>query len=128
LHPRYADGAPDEPYPLGLILHEVKHMQQGFFTSLSVYGELEAWQLQFSFLNSLTGSYHPDLHRNDIIRELMALPLNGNRGALRQSRQLMQAYAGKQYRVDLLPLYPLQKELMFILTRREFGTDNHLQK
>lgn len=127
LHPRYADGSPDAAYPLSLIIHEVKHLQQGFFTALSVYGELEAWQLQFSFLKSFTGTYHPDLRRNEIIQALMSLPLNGNRGALRQARQLMQAYAGKQYRVDLLPLYPLQKEIAFILTQREFGSDNHLQ-
>lgn len=128
LHPRYADGVPDAAYPLSLIIHEVRHLQQGFLTALSVYGELEAWQLQFSFLKSFTGSYHLDLHSNETIQELMALPLNGDRDALRQARQLMQAYAGKQYRVDLLPLYPLQKELMFILTGREFSTDNHLQK
>ncbi len=128
LHPRYADEAPNAAYPLSLIIHEVKHLRQGFFIALSVYGELEAWRLQFSFLASFTGSYHPNLKSNEIIQELISLPLNGNREALRRARQLMQAYTGKQYRVDLLPLYPLPKELMFILTRREFGSDNHLQK
>jgi hypothetical protein len=127
LHPRYADGAPEAAYPLSLILHEVKHLQQGFFVALSVYGELEAWQIQFSFLKSLTRSYHPDLHRNETIRELMSLPLSGNRDALRRTRQLMQRYAGRQYRIDLLPLYPLPNEIMFILTRHEFGSDNRLQ-
>ena len=128
LHPRYADSAPDAAYPLSLIIHEVKHLQQGFFTALSVFGELEAWQLQFSFLKSFTGSYHSNRKSNEIIQELMLLPLNGNRDALIQARQLMQAYAGKQYRADLLPLYPLPKELMFNLFRREFGSDNRLQK
>ncbi len=128
LHPRYADGASDAAYPLSLIIHEVKHLQQGFFIALSVYGELEAWQLQFSFLKSLTGIYHPETNPNNVIQELMSLPLNGNRDTLRQARQRMQAYAGKRYRVDLLPLYPLPKELMFILTQREFGSDNRLRK
>ena len=30
-----------------LIIHEVRHLQQGFFTALSVFGELDARQLEF---------------------------------------------------------------------------------
>src|SRR5512137_256708 len=37
--------APDDPHLLSLMVHEVRHLQQGFFTAMSVYGELEAWQL-----------------------------------------------------------------------------------
>ena len=36
---------PGDPRLLTLLIHEVKHLQQGIFTALSVYGELEAWQL-----------------------------------------------------------------------------------
>jgi 23S rRNA G2069 N7-methylase RlmK/C1962 C5-methylase RlmI len=32
--------------------------------------------------------------------------------------QLMQSYAGKGYRVDLLPLFPLDKEIKYWLTRQ----------
>lgn len=52
LHPRFANGPTDAPYPLSLVVHEVRHLRQGFFTALSVYGELDAWQAQFSFLKS----------------------------------------------------------------------------
>ncbi len=115
LHPRYADGDPGAAYPLSLIVHEVKHLQQGFFTALSVYGELEGWQIQFSFLKSLTGKYHNDPRHDLIIRELISLPLSLKRSVLYKARQLMQDYAGKEYRIDLLPLFPLMREIKFRL-------------
>ena len=115
LHPRYADGDPDAAYPLSLIIHEVKHLQQGFFTALSVYGELEAWQLQFSFLKTFTGKYHDNPRYDSVIRKLMSLPLNTNRDVLRKAQQLMKDYAGKKYRIDLLPLFPLIFEIKFRL-------------
>ena len=40
-----------------LIIHEVRHLQQGFFTALSVYGELDAWQLEWSIYYRLHGKY-----------------------------------------------------------------------
>jgi hypothetical protein len=115
LHPRYADGDPGAVYPLSLIVHEARHLQQGFFTALSVYGELDAWQLQFSFLKTLTGKYHDDLHRDLIIRDLMSLSLSSDRNVLLKARQLMKDYAGGQYRIDLLPLFPLMNEIKFRL-------------
>jgi hypothetical protein len=30
----------------------------------------------------------------------------------------MQAYAGKGYRADLLPLFPLHREIQYFLTRK----------
>jgi len=115
LHPRYADGDPGAAYPLSLIVHEVRHLQQGFFTALSVYGELDAWQLQFSFLKNLTGKYHDDPRHDFIIHELVSLPLSMDRNVLLKSRQLMQDYAGRKYRIDLLPLFPLMREFLFYL-------------
>jgi hypothetical protein len=56
---------------LTLLIHEVKHLQQGIFLALSVYGELEAWQLQFRLYHELT---HAPMH--PAIAELMTLPLN----------------------------------------------------
>ncbi len=100
----------DDPYVLCLVLHEARHLQQGFFTALSVYGELEAWQLHFTVYHSLvSGGIHP------AISELLAMPLSLDRTALSRARVLMQKYAGKRYRVDLLPLYPLGKELAYRL-------------
>ena len=96
-----------------LIIHEVRHLQQGFFTALSVYGELDAWQLEWSIYYRLQSRYpHP------AIEELMSLPLGWDRNVLRKAVQLMQAYAGKGYRADLLPYYPLGKEIAYRLFKR----------
>ena len=98
---------------LTLLIHEVKHLQQGFILALSVYGELEAWQLQFRLYHQLTGKpMHP------AIAELMSLPLGYDRIILKKAVTLMQAYAGKGYRADLLPLYPLWREIKYWLTSR----------
>ena len=113
IHPRFADLSPNDPYAASLIVHEVRHLQQGILTALSVYGELEAWQLQFRFLNSAIGYYHRERSRNSIIEELMMQPLGWDRNVLERVRRLMQAYAGKAYRIDLLPLYPLHRELLY---------------
>jgi len=119
LHPRYASDAPDAPYPLSLIVHEARHLQQGLFTALSVYGELEAWQIQFSFLKLLTGDYHSDPEKKLILNELISLGLNKDRKLLSRAVTLMKAYAGNSYRVDMLPLYPLPEENLFLITRKE---------
>jgi hypothetical protein len=96
-----------------LIIHEVRHLQQGFFTALSVYGELDAWQLEWNIYHRIHGRYpHP------AIQELMSLPLGWNRDVLRRAVQLMQAYATKDYRADLLPLYPLGKEIAYWVFRK----------
>lgn len=96
-----------------LIIHEVRHLRQGIITALSVYGELDAWQLEFGIYHRVKGKYpHP------AIAELMTLPLEYDRTALKKAATLMQAYAGKGYRIDLLPLYPLGQELKYWLMRR----------
>jgi hypothetical protein len=101
---------PSDPRVLTLLIHEVKHLQQGLVTALSVYGELEAWQLQFRLYHQkTTAKMHP------AIEKLLSLPLSWDRAALQQARVLMQEYAGKGYRVDLLPLYPLGREIQFRL-------------
>lgn len=95
---------------LTLLIHEVKHLEQGIFLALSVYGELEAWQLQFRLYHQWSGKpMHP------VIAEMMSLPLAYDRAVLRRARDLMQAYAGKGYRADLLPLYPWGKEIKYWL-------------
>jgi hypothetical protein len=104
-----------DPYLLSLLVHEVRHLQQGPLTALSVYGELDAWQVGFRFFHQMTGGYpnHP------AAEELMSLPLGWERETLRRARGLMRAYAGKGYWVDLLPLYPLPAEIRFHLTGRQ---------
>lgn len=126
IHPRFAELAPDDPYAISLIVHEVRHLQQGPLIALSVFGELDAWQLQFGLLRSWTGHYHVDPQRNSVLEQLMSLGLGWDRGMLQEARRLMQAYAGTQYRVDLLPLYPLPAELTFRISgRRPAMKDSH---
>ena len=96
-----------------LVIHEVRHLQQGFFTALSVYGELDAWQLEWSIYHRIHGRYP-----HSAIEELMSLPLGWDRDVLRRAVQLMQDYATKGYRADLLPLYPFGKEIAYRLFRK----------
>ena len=96
-----------------LIIHEVRHLQQGLLTALSVYGELDAWQLEFGIYHRIKGKYpHP------AIAEIMALPLAYDRAVLKKAAKLMQDYAGKGYRVDLLPLFPAGRELRYWIFRQ----------
>ena len=95
---------------LTLLIHEVKHLQQGLPLAFSVYGELEAWQLQFRLYHRLT---RKPMHT--AIAEMMSLPLTYDRAVLRRARDLMQAFAGKGYRADLLPLFPWGKEIKYWL-------------
>ena len=96
-----------------LIIHEARHLQQGFITALSVYGELDAWQLEFRIYHRIKGNYP-----NPAITELMTLPLEFDRDVLKQAAKLMQDSAGKGYRIDLLPLYPLGREINYWITRK----------
>jgi hypothetical protein len=96
-----------------LIIHEARHLQQGLIVALSVYGELDAWQLEFGIYHRIKGQYpHP------VIGELMKLPLGYDRAVLKEAVYLMQAYAGKGYRADLLPLFPLPREIKYWITRK----------
>ena len=96
-----------------LIIHEARHLQQGLVTALSVYGELDAWQLEFGIYHRIKGNYP-----HAAIAELMTLPLGYDRTVLREAACLMQSYAGKGYRVDLLPVFPLPLELRYWMTRQ----------
>ena len=96
-----------------LLIHETRHLQQGFFTALSVWGELDAWQLEWSIYYRKHGRYP-----HAAIEELMTLPLGWDRAVLQRAVQLMQAYATKGYRADLLPLYPFGKEIAYRLFKK----------
>jgi hypothetical protein len=80
-------------------------------TALSVYGELEAWQLGFRIFQTLGGRFF-----SSALNELMGLPVSYDRDMLKKVRFLMQEYAGKGYRIDLLPLFPAWKELDYLFT------------
>jgi hypothetical protein len=96
-----------------LIIHEARHLQQGLVTALSVYGELDAWQLEFGVYHRVKGRYP-----HAAIAELMQLPLECERTLLKKAAKLMQDYAGKGYRIDLLPLYPLGREIKYWFARK----------
>lgn len=104
-----------DPYLLSLLVHETRHLQQGLLTALSVYGELEAWQAGFRHFYQLTGCYpnHP------AVGELISLPVCWERAVLKRAQGLMLAYAGKGYRANWLPLYPLPLEIRYWLTGRQ---------
>jgi hypothetical protein len=104
-----------DPYFVSLIVHEVRHLQQGFITALSVYGEMEAWQIGFRVYRSLAGRFP----RHASAEELMSLEWGWDRSVLARARQLMQDYSGKGYRSDLLPLYPLPSEIYYRITGRQ---------
>ncbi len=104
-----------DPYFLSLIVHEVRHLQQGFIAALSVYGELQAWQDGFRVYRTMAGRYP----RHAAAEELMTLQWGWDRGVLNRARKLMRDYSGKGYRSDLLPLYPLPAEILFQITRRQ---------
>ncbi len=96
-----------------LVIHEARHLQQGMVIALSVYGELDAWQLEFGVYYRVKGGYpHP------AVAELMTLPLGYDRSVLKKAAHLMQIYAGKGYRIDLLPLFPLDKEIKYWMTKQ----------
>jgi hypothetical protein len=96
-----------------LIIHEARHLQQGLVVALSVYGELDAWQLEFGIYYRIKGKYP-----HAAIAEIMKLPLGYDRAVLKEAACLMQTYAGKGYRVDLLPLFPLPREIRYWVTRQ----------
>lgn len=102
----------DNPRAITIFIHEVRHLQQGPLTALSIYGELDAWQLEFRLLKKIKGiALHP------ILEELLTLPLNFERDNLRHARNLMTIFAGKGYGAQILPLYPISKEIKYWLTR-----------
>lgn len=119
LNPRYLAGSPTSPYALSLVVHEIQHLKQGPLTALSVYGELDAWLIQFRFLLEIAGGYAGVPGQATVIRELLQLRLGWDRSVLETSRRLMRQYGGKLYRIDLLPLYPLHHEVLYLLTRRQ---------
>jgi hypothetical protein len=104
---------PNDAFMLNLVAHEALHLKQGMMTALSVYGELEAWQIGFRIYQALGGKLS-----STALNELMALPLKYDRNMLEKVRFLMKEYAGKGYRIDLLPRYTLLKEILYTFTRK----------
>jgi hypothetical protein len=100
-----------DPSAWVLLIHEVRHLQQGWLTALSIYGELDAWQYQFCVQKKIKGNQFDPL-----LEEILSLPLNMERKNLQRARQLMTKFAGKSYGANWLPLYPIHQEIKYWLT------------
>jgi hypothetical protein len=110
-----AESALENPRAWTLFVHEVRHLQQGILTAMSIYGELDAWQYEFRLFKKITGKQlKPELE------ELLLLPLNSDRATLSHARRLMTKFAGFWYGAWILPLYPIHKELVYWVTRKRF--------
>ena len=105
------DSSLNNPQAWALLVHEIRHLQQGWRTALSIYGELDAWQYQYALLKKLTQKPLPER-----MEEILALPLNMDRQNLSRARRLMVQIAGKGYLADLLPLYPIHLEMSYWLS------------
>ncbi len=74
----------DDPWVLASFVHEAVHLEQGVRTALSVYGELQAWQVGFRYYLTLTKT---GVSRE--IRELLNLKLSHERETLTQAKNLI---------------------------------------
>jgi len=105
------DSSLRDPRAWTLFIHEVRHLQQGMITALSIFGELDAWQYEFKVYKRITGK-----NLDARLEEILALPLNYDRPNLQHARTLMIAYARKGYAAGILPLYPLTREVRYWFT------------
>ena len=101
------------PNAWALLIHEVRHLQQGMLIALSIYGELDAWQYQFQVLKKITGTA-----LSPLAEEILTLPLIMDRKNLQHARRLMTQFAGKGYGAHLLPLYPIHREIKYWFARK----------
>ena len=116
------ESALDNPRAWTIFVHEVRHLQQGAVTAMSIYGELDAWQYEFRLFKKVTGK---ELH--PILEEMLSIPLNYDRENLHHARKMMIQFAGKGYGAGILPLYPITKEIRYWLTRKQIKSDNQFQ-
>lgn len=98
---------------LSVIAHELEHFRQGALTAFSVYGELLAWKAGFEVLQKA-----PESMLSDLAIRILELPDLMDRKNLIKARDLMYAYAGKEYGIQWRPLYPLQLEVLYWLGLR----------
>ena len=80
-----ANMPPHSAWLMASIVHETQHLEQGFWTAFSVYGELDAWQVGFRFYQTLPG--HRPLSAP--VQQLLELPFSHDRSVLRQARDLI---------------------------------------
>ena len=108
---------PDHPYMLALIAHEAKHLEQGPVVALSVYGELEAWQVQYEVFKEIVGASPGTYEERMAWDELSQIPLSYSRDDLEKARELIQYLAGPDYPINEIPLWPMPEEIAERLER-----------
>lgn len=115
---------PSTRYNISLIVHEVFHLQQSLLTRLSVYGELLAWQYQGqaylrAFGRGIGDSGEAYSGTQEKWDELSILS-PASRQNLAKAQRVMKEIS-PNYRSDCLPLYPLIKEIRFLLSQGKIG-------
>jgi len=99
-------GQRDYASMLGLIVHEIKHLEQGRLLALSVKGEWEGWRIEclarIELEQAGLGDRIKNIHRQNIA-DISPPPTDRD---LRYVRSEMLKYAGFRYLVWLLPLRP----------------------
>jgi|WetSurMetagenome_2_1015567.scaffolds.fasta_scaffold159893_2 hypothetical protein len=98
---------PSDAWVLMEFVHETRHLQQGFWTAFSVYGEFEAWQLGFRFYLA-----RPDRAPvGQFIRDLLELPLTHEKAMVRQAQELINLYenGGTSFKEQVLSLLGKEK-------------------
>jgi hypothetical protein len=103
---------PGDAFMLSSIAHEAVHLQQGWLTALSRYGEFQAWQMGFRVLKALS----PGMVTG-VMEDILALPFGWDRGILDQAAALMVQF-DPGYQIYRLPVYPLHREIWYCLTKR----------
>ncbi|MDY6878331.1 MAG: hypothetical protein SWK90_19295 [Chloroflexota bacterium] len=102
---------------LALIAHEAKHLEQGPVVALSVYGELEAWQVQYEVFKEIVGASPGTYEERMAWDELSQIPLSYSRDDLEKARELIQYLAGPDYPINEIPLWPMPEEIAERLER-----------
>ncbi len=78
----------DDPWVLMEFVHETRHLEQGFWTAFSVYGEFEAWQWGFRHYKACPNCQPVGQY----IEDLLNLPLSHDKNTVKQAQNLINLY------------------------------------
>lgn len=115
----HADTDLNHPRTMALLIHEVLHLQQPFTLRLSIQGELAAWQLEYRIYGEATGVFYgeagaPFAGKKAHWQALSRLS-SASRTDLAHAQRLMKEIS-PPYRAQMLPLYPLGREIFYRVT------------
>jgi hypothetical protein len=112
----YLHPDPSNPKVLGAIVHEVKHLQQGWMLAISVEGEVGGWRAEYEARREL-GSPIRSTHWTNVAMT----PASPSNQELEFAQSEMMAYVNNDWRylAWLLPLRPSYWELVVSLTTQQ---------